>query len=91
MASIFSNGLKLIGTGDSVRKDAAFAKDIDDLCYKKIYHAKANAREKMHIEAIRLFAEGYDFFSNNHLSSFDIWWLNDVENGNKLRLSGKIC
>lgn len=58
MGKIFLNGIKLVGTGDSVKKDPGFAKDLENLCNEELVQKYCNEREAMHVHALKLFSDG---------------------------------
>uniref|UniRef100_T1IQF3 Innexin n=1 Tax=Strigamia maritima TaxID=126957 RepID=T1IQF3_STRMM len=57
MGKVVQCGLELIGTGHSVQLDHTFAKEIDDLV--QLSRSKVTPREKLHVDAVKLFADGY--------------------------------
>lgn len=58
MGHVLSVGLDLIGTGRSNRIDKIFQKEIDDLCSLSQSQKFLTAREKQHVEAVKLWSEG---------------------------------
>ena len=56
MGKVLAAGLELIGTGNSVKLDKELEKGVDLLKSTKDGISK---REKLHVEAIELFASGW--------------------------------
>ena len=57
MGQVMSNGLDLMGTGHSPRLDPEFRKSIDDLL-AMAGTAKISDRERRHVNAVKLCADG---------------------------------
>lgn len=58
MGQVMSVGLDLMGTGRSPQLDPEFQKSIDELV-AMAGTAKINDREKRHVNAVKLCADGY--------------------------------
>ena len=59
MGHVLSNGLELMGTGRSPLLDAEFKASLDKLSDLSA-SSKINAREKLHVEAVLEWSEGWD-------------------------------
>ena len=57
MGSVLANGLDVIATGQSIHTSSDLKKGVDDLV-KLAGNSSISKRERQHVDAIKLFAEG---------------------------------
>ena len=65
MGHVLSIGIDIMGTGRSPRLDPEFQKSIDQLV-AMAGTAKISDREKRHVTAVKLCAEGYNYILCHH-------------------------